>query len=91
MTEVQTKKALKRTLIGRVTSDKMSKTVTVLVESHTKHPVLGKIIARTKKYHAHDENNDYHTGDVVEIVETKPQSRTKNWQVVQLLEKAKII
>jgi small subunit ribosomal protein S17 len=91
MSEVQVKVALKRALIGRVTSDKMHKTVTVLVESRVKHPVLGKIIVRSKKYHAHDETNQYQQGDLVEIVETRPVSKTKAWAVAKLLEKAKVI
>lgn len=91
MTEAQVKTALKRTLIGRVTSDKMDKTVTVLVESRVKHPMYGKIIARSKKYHAHDETNQYKQGDLVEITETRPIAKTKAWQVTKLLEKAKVI
>ncbi|MDR2625363.1 MAG: 30S ribosomal protein S17 [Zoogloeaceae bacterium] len=78
----------KRTLIGRVVSDKMDKTVTVLVERRVKHPVYGKIITRSKKYHAHDENNEMNEGDKVEIEETRPLSRTKTWRVTRLLEKA---
>jgi small subunit ribosomal protein S17 len=89
MSEV--KVALRRALIGRVTSDKMNKTVTVLIESRVKHPVLGKIIVRSKKYHAHDEANQYQHGDLVEIVETRPVSKTKAWSVSKLLEKAKVI
>ncbi|MDR3324015.1 MAG: 30S ribosomal protein S17 [Zoogloeaceae bacterium] len=77
-----------RTLTGRVVSDKMDKTVTVLVERRVKHPVYGKIITRSKKYHAHDENNEIGEGDLVEIVETRPISRTKSWRVTKLLEKA---
>ncbi|MDR3157943.1 MAG: 30S ribosomal protein S17 [Zoogloeaceae bacterium] len=78
----------KRTLIGRVVSDKMDKTVTVLVERRVKHPVYGKIITRSKKYHAHDENSEMSEGDKVEIEETRPLSRTKTWRVTRLLEKA---
>ncbi|MDR0736071.1 MAG: 30S ribosomal protein S17 [Zoogloeaceae bacterium] len=78
----------KRTLIGRVVSDKMDKTVTVLVERRVKHPVYGKIITRSKKYHAHDENNEMSEGDKVEIEETRPFSRSKTWRVTRLLEKA---
>ena len=71
----------KRILIGTVSSDKTDKTVTVLVERKVKHPLYGKIIRRSKKYHAHDENNEYAVGDVVRIEETKPISKTKTWIV----------
>ena len=71
----------KRILIGTVTSDKTDKTVTVLVERKVKHPLYGKIIRRSKKYHAHDEANEYTVGDVVRIEETKPISKTKTWAV----------
>ena len=71
----------KRILIGSVTSDKTDKTVTVLVERKVKHPLYGKIIRRSKKYHAHDETNEYTIGDVVRIEETKPISKTKTWAV----------
>ena len=70
-----------RILIGSVTSDKTDKTLTVLVERKVKHPLYGKIIRRSKKYHAHDENNEYAIGDVVRIEETKPISKTKTWTV----------
>jgi small subunit ribosomal protein S17 len=78
---------LKRTLTGTVVSDKMDKTVTVLVERKVKHPLMGKIISVSKKYHAHDENNDFHQGDVVSIEECRPLAKTKNWRVTKLLEK----
>ena len=71
----------KRILIGTVTSDKTDKTVTVLVERKVKHPLYGKIIRRSKKYHAHDEKNEFELGDVVRIEETKPISKTKTWAV----------
>ena len=71
----------KRILIGTVTSDKTDKTVTVLVERKVKHPLYGKIIRRSKKYHAHDEKNEYELGDIVRIEETKPISKTKTWAV----------
>ena len=74
---------LKRTLIGTVVSDKMDKTVTVLVERKVKHPLLGKIIRVSKKYHAHDENNECHTGDVVTIEECRPLAKTKAWRVAK--------
>lgn len=79
----------KRTLTGVITSDKMDKTVTVLVERAVKHPVLGKMVRRSKKYHAHSPNNEFKTGDTVMIEETKPMSKTKAWAVSKLLEKAK--
>jgi small subunit ribosomal protein S17 len=83
--------SIKRTLIGRVVSDKMDKTVTVLVERRVKHPMYGKVIIRSRKYHAHDENNEAKAGDLVEIQESRPISRTKAWAVVKLLQKAIVI
>ncbi len=79
---------LKRTLTGTVVSDKMNKTVTVLVERKVKHPVLGKIVSVSKKYHAHDENDEFHQGDVVMIEECRPIAKTKAWRVTKLVEKA---
>ena len=81
----------KRTLSGRVVSDKMEKTVTVLVERRVKHPLYGKYMTRTQKYHAHDENGECHEGDMVEIEECRPISRTKAWRVTKLLEKARAV
>ena len=81
----------KRTLIGRVVSDKRSKTVTVLVENRVKHDLYGKIMTRSVKYHAHDENGDYHLGDLVEIAESRPFSKTKSWVVTRLVEKASLV
>lgn len=78
-----------RTLTGRVVSDKMDKTITVLVERRVKHPLYGKIIRLSKKFHAHDENNEYGFGDVVTIESCRPLSKTKSWRVVALVEKAK--
>jgi small subunit ribosomal protein S17 len=72
-----------QTLTGRVVSNKMDKTVTVLVERKVKHPVIGKVIRRSKKYHAHDENNACAEGDVVVIESCRPLSKTKTWRVVQ--------
>jgi small subunit ribosomal protein S17 len=85
----ETQQSNARKLTGRVVSDKMNKTVTVLVERKVKHPLYGKFVRRSKKYHAHDENNDFHPGDLVLIEETRPMSRTKTWKVVKLIEKAK--
>jgi small subunit ribosomal protein S17 len=81
----------KRTLLGRVVSDKMEKTVTVLVERKVKHPMYGKVMVRSKKYHAHNEGNSAKAGDLVEIVETRPVSRTKTWAVTSVLEKAIVV
>ena len=72
----------KRILVGTITSDKTDKTVTVLVERKVKHPLYGKIIRRSKKYHAHDETNEFKTGDQVRIEETRPISKTKTWKVL---------
>lgn len=80
-----------RTLIGRVVSDKMQKTVTVLVERRVKHPVIGKILTRTQKCHAHVESEEVKTGDMVMIEECAPISKTKAWRVTQVLEKANLI
>ena len=80
--------ALKRTLTGRVVSDKMDKTVTVLVERKVRHPLYGKIVTKSKKYHAHDENNEFREGDVVTIEECRPLSRTKAWRVAALVQRA---
>jgi small subunit ribosomal protein S17 len=79
---------LKRTLTGTVVSDKMDKTVTVLIERKIKHPLLGKIMRVSKKYHAHDETNECNQGDVVVIEECRPLSKTKAWRVAKLVEKA---
>ena len=78
----------KRTLVGRVVSDKMEKTVIVLVERRVKHPMCDKIIVRSSRYHAHSENNEAKSGDLVEIQESRPISKTKSWVVTKLLEKA---
>ncbi len=88
MTEAQTKAKVVRTLVGKVVSDARAKTVTVLVERRVKHALYGKIVMKSAKYHAHDENNAFHKGDVVEITESRPLSKTKNWVVSRLVEKA---
>jgi small subunit ribosomal protein S17 len=80
-----------RTLIGRVVSDKRAKTVTVLVERRTAHELYGKIVARSRKYHAHDEKGEYKMGDLVEIAEGRPISKTKSWTVTRLVEKARLV
>jgi small subunit ribosomal protein S17 len=74
--------------IGRVVSDKMDKTVVVAVENLMQHPVYGKTIKRTKKYHAHDENNECQIGDIVKIMETRPLSRNKRWRLIGIVRKA---
>ena len=79
----------KRILIGTVVSDKTDKTVTVLVERKVKHPLYGKIIRRSKKYHAHDESNEFKPGDVVRIEETRPISKTKTWKVLDRVQAGK--
>ena len=80
-----------RTLTGKVVGDKMDKTVTVLVERKVTHALYGKIIRRTQKFHAHDEQNECHVGDTVLIQECRPLSRTKSWRVTQLVQKAVVI
>jgi small subunit ribosomal protein S17 len=80
-----------RQLTGRVVSDKMDRTVTVLIERRVTHPLYGKIITRSKKYHAHDETNECKEGDLVTIEECRPISRTKTWRVAKLVERAKIV
>ena len=89
MTEAKT--SLKRTLVGKVVSDKRAKTVTVLVERRVKHPIYGKIVIKSSKYHAHDENGEFHTGALVEIQESRPLSKTKNWVATRLVEKAALV
>ena len=101
MSEVQTATAVvtpsaapvknTRTLVGRIVSDKRLKTVTVLVERRTAHELYGKIVAKSSKYHAHDEKGEYKMGDLVEIAEGRPISKTKSWTVTKLLEKAKLV
>jgi small subunit ribosomal protein S17 len=78
-----------RRLTGRVVSDKMDKTVTVLVERMVQHPLYGKYVRKSKKYHAHDEKNEYKEGDTVVIEESRPLSKSKTWRVTTLVEKAK--
>ncbi|WP_116963805.1 30S ribosomal protein S17 [Fastidiosibacter lacustris] len=78
-----------RTLLGRVTSDKMDKTITVVVDRKVKHPLYGKFVTKTTKYHAHDEGNECKEGDTVEITETRPYSKTKKWRLVSIVERAK--
>ncbi len=91
MTDVEDRKTNTRTLIGRVVSDKRAKTVTVLVERRAAHELYGKIVARSRKYHAHDEDNAYRMGDLVEIAEGRPISKTKAWSVTRLVQKASAV
>jgi small subunit ribosomal protein S17 len=83
----ETKKVV-RTLSGRVVSDKMDKTVTVLVERKVKHPLIGKVIRRSNKFHAHDEGNECKEGDLVVIEESRPLSKTKTWKVSKIVAKS---
>lgn len=80
-----------RTLVGKVVSDKRAKTVTVLVERRVKHELYGKIVSLSSKYHAHDEDNQYQLGDVIEITESRPLSKTKNWVATRLVQKAELV
>lgn len=79
----------RKTRIGRVVSDKMDKTIVVAVEDKVRHPLYGKTINRTKKFKAHDENNECAINDIVKIMETRPLSKDKRWRLVQIMEKAK--
>ena len=90
-TNVPAKKALIATVTGRVISDKMDKTVTVLVERRVKHALYGKYITRSAKYHAHDETNECKQGDLVEIQATRKLSKTKAWKVTRVIEKAESV
>ncbi|MEZ5646189.1 MAG: 30S ribosomal protein S17 [Burkholderiaceae bacterium] len=89
MTEAKTTRT--RTLVGKVVSDKRAKTVTVLVERRVKHPIYDKIVIKSSKYHAHDENGEYKMGDLIEIAESRPISKTKSWVVTRLVQKAGIV
>ncbi|MEI6264996.1 MAG: 30S ribosomal protein S17 [Sphingobacteriia bacterium] len=80
---------LRKTRTGIVTSDKMDKTITVAVERKVKHPIYGKFVKKTTKFHAHDEKGECTIGDVVKIMETRPLSKTKRWRLVEVVEKAK--
>jgi len=80
---------LRKTRVGTVTSNKMTKTITVAVERKVKHPIYGKFVKKTTKFHAHDEKDECTIGDVVKIMETRPLSKTKRWRWVEVIEKAK--
>ena len=79
----------RKSRIGVVTSNKMQKTITVMVERKVKHPMYGKFLKKSSSFHAHDENNTAGIGDVVRIMETRPLSKTKRWRLVEIIEKAK--
>ena len=87
----ETKTVVHRTLQGRVVSDKMNKTVTVLVERRVKHPLIGKVLTRSRKYHAHVEGMEAHDGDLVQIEETAPISKTKAWRVTHVIAKSRAV
>ena len=80
---------LRKERTGVVTSNKMDKSITVAVKWKEKHPIYGKFVNKTKKYHAHDENNECSIGDTVKVMETRPLSKTKRWRLVQIIERAK--
>ena len=80
---------LRKTRQGVVISDKMEKSIVIAAKFKEKHPLYGKLVQRTKKYHVHDENNEAHVGDTVLIMETRPLSKTKRWRLVSIIEKAK--
>lgn len=82
-------RALRKTRVGLVVSDKMDKTIVVAVQDSVKHPLYGKIVKRTVKFKAHDEKNECGVGDKVEIMETRPLSKEKNWRLLRIIEKAK--
>ena len=80
---------LRKTRVGKVTSNKMDKTIVVAIEDHVKHPLYKKIVKRTYKLKAHDENNDCKIGDTVRVMETRPLSKDKRWRLVEIVERAK--
>ena len=88
MSEV-TERNLRKTRVGKVVSDKMDKTIVVAIEDNVKHPKYGKVVKRTVKLKAHDENNECHVGDTVKVMETRPLSKDKRWRLVEIMEKAK--
>ena len=79
---------LRKTRTGKVVSDKMDKTITVAIENHVKHPLYGKIVKKTYKLKAHDENNECKIGDTVKVMETRPLSKDKRWRLVEIIEKS---
>ena len=89
MTEAKT--SLNPTMVGKVVSHTRNKTVTVMIERRVMHPIYGKIMIKTSKYHAHDENGEYKLGDIIEITESRPLSKTKNWVATRLVQKAAVV
>lgn len=89
MSENATSRKVRKTIIGEVSGNKTDKTITVLVQRKVKHPIYGKFVKKTKKYTAHDEKNDCNIGDRVQIMETRPLSKTKRWRLIDILERAK--
>jgi small subunit ribosomal protein S17 len=89
MAEVTNLRGRRKTRIGLVTSNKMEKTITVSVERKVKHPIYGKFVKKTTKFHAHDDKNECSIGDIVKIMETRPLSKTKRWRLVEVVEKVK--
>ncbi len=89
MNEKTTERNLRKTRVGRVISTAMDKTAVISIDDHVKHPKYGKVIKRSIKVHVHDENNECGVGDKIEIMETRPLSKTKRWRLVQIIEKAK--
>jgi small subunit ribosomal protein S17 len=89
MNESSSSRGARKVRVGRVVSDRQQKTIVVLVERRVAHPLYGKQVVQTKKYHAHDEENVAHAGDVVRIVETRPLSKTKRWRVLEVVEQAR--
>ena len=83
------KRNLKKTRVGKVVSDKMDKTITVAIEDHVEHPLYHKIVKKTYKLKAHDENNECKIGDTVRVMETRPLSKDKRWRLVEIIERAK--
>lgn len=86
---MEQKRGLRKTRVGKVTSDKMDKTIVVSIETSVKHPLYKKFIKRTYKLKAHDENNECRVGDIVKVMETRPLSRDKRWRLVEIVERAK--
>jgi small subunit ribosomal protein S17 len=89
MSEQNLERKIRKTKTGVVSSTKMTKTITVAVERKVKHPIYGKFVKKTTKFHAHDEKSEANPGDVVKIMETRPISKTKRWRLVEIIEKAK--
>jgi small subunit ribosomal protein S17 len=78
----------RKEIVGKVTSDKRDKTITIIVERKIKHPLYGKVMKKSKKFQAHDENNECNAGDIVKVMETRPLSKTKRWRLVEIVQRA---